>query len=127
MEFEKNDGKVERKFFAIYFSPIFPTKFIWTCRLKTFFKERLIIDMKTYHFLFLAAIFALHARNATTSIQNVSELNLVPFPKEVEMIQGQRFSLKSSLHLHVSAKNRDLGASLLTEMKRAGFLLHHAR
>jgi hypothetical protein len=34
-------GKIERKFFAIYFSPVFPAKFISLRHLKYIFKERL--------------------------------------------------------------------------------------
>ena len=60
--------------------------------------------------------------SCSTPEQNVSDLNLVPFPKEVEMAAGQRFSLKSSLRLHIAAKDRErLGLSLVEEMKRAGF------
>ena len=48
MEFEKIDEQVERKFFAIYFSPIAPAKFILPRRLKLYFKERLINQIIYY-------------------------------------------------------------------------------
>lgn len=54
--------------------------------------------------------------------QDVSDLRLVPFPKEVNMTPGQRFSLKTPLQLRFSEKNMDvLVVPLLDELKRAGF------
>ena len=41
MEFEKNDGKTERKNFAIYFSNILSQKFLLLRSIKSVFKERL--------------------------------------------------------------------------------------
>ena len=58
----------------------------------------------------------------TTWAQNVSDLRLVPFPKEVQFDGEQRLSLKTNLQLHVSAKGKDiLGMTTSDELKRAGF------
>ena len=60
---------------------------------------------------------------AQNVVQNASDLQLIPFPKEVEMTHGQQFSLKKKkLKLCVSAKDKEvITASILEELKRAGF------
>ena len=60
--------------------------------------------------------------NEQTNVINASDLRLVPFPKQVTPEAGAGFSLKTKLQLRVAAKDREvLGASLLEELKRAGF------
>jgi len=59
--------------------------------------------------------------------QNVADLRLVPFPKEVKEPElrfslEQRFSLKAALELFISEEQKDiLGTAILDELKHAGF------
>ena len=80
--------------------------------------------LKQHRFVRLAAVVLIFTvvLCVTAPAQNVSDLQLVPFPKLVQMNPEQRFSLKTPLTIHVSAKNKELlGTVLLDEMKRAGF------
>ena len=48
MEFKEIDGKIERRFFGIYFSVCFSEQFLLFRRVKMVFKERLN-NYKYYH------------------------------------------------------------------------------
>jgi hypothetical protein len=52
MEFEENDGKIERRIFEIYFSVVFSEKLLLSRCLKRLSKERLLKKAKTFKTLF---------------------------------------------------------------------------
>ena len=80
MEFEENDGKTERKNFAIYFSNILSQKFLLLRSIKSVFKERLITIILFCNFQLIVCqpilwqpclVFAITVNNDTLKLKDL--------------------------------------------------------
>ena len=69
MEFEKDDGKTQRRMLAIYFSTLFPGQFLSNSRMKEVVKERLFIVCNMSNII-QSATFALFERCSALFFQS---------------------------------------------------------